>query len=391
MFCRYCGAVLEEGTNFCPHCGAKSDDPTPQSAPRKSRATILFRVLIIATLILFAAALFMTGGPPHCQLYYTGYFDLDDISEYWTSSSVGNIGKNTAMHGLAYLLLEKPMFVVGIGGLISLLILLFPVFTKKAWTLPYFIPTILITAISLICSAVNGISKWFSVGKISSKNVCLDYFRITAAGYAYLVLTFCALLLAVITTVYLVRGKKKGILGISNERAPFWSFPHKVLLITSILLLILAGVFWPIGGRFYFYRLTWIPPFSSLSYEMIDLFNFLVLLCFLVSVIILIFPILAKRKWSSKHWIMAKISVILSFALSVSGFIVSCIFYTRYLRGEEFWGFELSRIIKFVLFAVVAGGSLFVSFLTTAKIKKISSTQSIVDSNEEHNAEEDLT
>ena len=33
MFCRKCGSNLPDGTNFCPNCGAQTNEPTPVQQP----------------------------------------------------------------------------------------------------------------------------------------------------------------------------------------------------------------------------------------------------------------------------------------------------------------------------------------------------------------------
>lgn len=362
MFCQKCGAELQDDVRFCPNCGAEIATSI-NAEKRTSHASLLIRILILLTLVCLFASLFLTIFVPHCELYYTGYDIFSDkkISIDWYDYQYEDWGT----YGSAYLI-SAP--IVLIAGLLSLYVLFFPLFTKKAWSVSYLIPTIAVTALSAVCFTIKGISLWTLVGK-TIDNARLDYFHMTASGYAFYIVTFCTLLFAIITIVYLANRKKKGVLDIPDSSEPFRNFKHKPLFFANIVLLLVSMVLWLSGGMYGLRGLNFFA--SELLYYVRML---LVPIFYPISILVLFSPFLAKKKFLFKYCIPAVISIALSLFLSVSGFIFICTHLPVLGYENDYEFFFESRTLSLILFIISSAATLITTFIMKSKIKKSRTT-----------------
>lgn len=195
MFCSKCGSELKNREQLCPNCGTisggtdNSEDLNTSAKELRSNFTLgtvdlgKNRVLILANIALLILSLLFS---------FTNIFKVNAI-----------FGMSAGMSLFEYAEI-KPIYLI--LYLIAIIILMIPLLFKKAWSPKFFLPTKIVTILSLLYFLLF---LFIGLDEVDSSGYgSIAEFNLSVTGWLFVITTIGALGLAYKNTVNLKKQRK---------------------------------------------------------------------------------------------------------------------------------------------------------------------------------------
>lgn len=196
MFCSKCGNELKDGEKFCHECGTKSGTTGNPMNLNMSTEDIMNKASEIRSNVISGVA--DLGQNKVLILGNIALLVLSFIFSFAKVLDTGVMGISATSMSMFFDEISDDMLGVRafctICYLISIISLTFPLLFKKAWKPKFFIPTKIVTILSLIWLLL--VSSVMSHQINSSIYGSLSEFSLNATGWLFIVTTIGALILA---------------------------------------------------------------------------------------------------------------------------------------------------------------------------------------------------